>query len=409
MPGIDSRQATGVGAVSVFAALSGFLILVVAARSLTASANADFLAFWGALFAVYGILNGIAAESTRAVGRSLLAPAGTPRGGSITASALITGTVLAVAVAAVTVPFSIGGSGQQWTIVGILLATSLVFAVHAALSGALQAMDQWHPYSKLVLLEAGLRLAAVTGAAGLGLGLQGLEAACLAALLAWPALVLFSPAARAGLRAHGDVRLGLLLRGTAQACVSAAASAALVVSYPLLVKVTTPPEDFATAAPVLLAISLTRAPIMLPLVAFQGLAINAVLRAEDGKGWKALSRPILAVLALGGAGAVLAWWAGPWLMTFFGDDYRIQGWVLAALTVATAGIAVLTLSGMALLATGRHRAYTAGWLTASVLAFLILLLPFSTEVRCVLSLLIGPLAGVAIHFRALTKVRKPAL
>lgn len=409
MSGIDSRQATRVGAVSVFAAASGFLILILTARSLPGPANADFLAFWGALFAVYGILNGVAAESTRAVGRASLAPPGTPKGGSTTVSGLITGVVLALIVAAVGVPLSVGGSAQQWIVVGILLATSLLFAVHAALSGALQGMGRWRPYSRLVLLEAGLRLAAVAAAAALGLGLVGLELACLAALLAWPLLVLVSPAARTGLGARGDVPLRSLLRNSGQACISAAASATLVVSYPLLVKATASAEDFAGAAPVLLAISLTRAPIMLPLVAFQGLAITAVLRAEDGKGWKALAKPILAVLVLGGAGAVLAWWIGPWLMTFFGPDYRVQGWVLASLTVAMAGVAVLTLSGMALLATGQHRAYTVGWVSASLLAFLILLLPYSIEVRCVLSLLIGPLAGIAIHFRALTRAGKAAV
>lgn len=404
MPGIDSREATGVGAASVFAALSGFLILIVAARSLSAPANAEFLAFWGALFAVYGILNGVAAESTRAVGRALLAPAGTPPGGSTTAGGLVAGTVLAALVTLAAVLSGMGGSARGGRLVfGILLATCLLFAVHAALAGALQAMGKWHRYSTLVLLEAGLRLAAVAAAGWLGLGLDGLEAACLAALLAWPVLVLFSPDARAGLRARGDVGLGLLLRRTGQACVSAAASAALVVSYPLLVKATTSPEEFARAAPVLLAVSLTRAPIMLPLVAFQGLAITAVLRAEEGKGWKALSRPILSVIALGAGGAVLAWWIGPGLMTFFGPDYRLPGWILAGLTVATAGVAVLTLSGTALLALGRHRAYTTGWVTASALGFLILLLPYSTEVRCLLSLLIGPLAGLAVHFRALAR------
>lgn len=408
MQGIDSRQTASVAIVSLFAGLSGFLILIVAARTLSAPANADFLAFWGALFAVYGVLNGVAAESTRAVGQRLMGPAETGAGGSTTANALVAGAVMAFLVAAVSVPFSIGGSAQQWLIIIILLVASLFVAVHAGLSGALQAMDQWHPYSILLLLEAGLRLAAVAAAAVLGLGLAGLETACLAALLAWPVLVLFSPAARAGLRARADVRPGALLKRTGHACASAAASAALVVSYPLLVKITTSTEEFSRAAPVLLAISLTRAPIMLPLVAFQGLAITAVLRAEEGRGFRALRRPLLAVLLMGAAGAVLAWWIGPRLMLFFGSDYRIDGWVLAALTVATAGVAVLTLTGTALLATGRHRAYTVGWVTASVLAFLILLLPYSTEARCVLSLLTGPIAGIAIHFRALTDGRRGA-
>lgn len=403
MPGINTNQASGVGAASVLAALSGFLILILAARTLSVPENSEFLAFWGALFGVYGVLNGVAAESTRAVGRRLLGPVVTESGAATTANALIIGLVVAVLITAVSISFTVDASADQWTTIAILLVTSLCFSVHAAMSGALQAMDEWRAYSKLLLLEAGLRLVAVASAAALGLGLWGLEVACLAALLAWPVMVVFSAIARVAVRARGDAKLGSLLRQTAQACISAAASAALVVSYPLLVKITTQPEEFASAAPILLAISLTRAPIMLPLVAFQGLAITAVIRAEEGKGRKALLRPIVAVVLLGAVGAIPAWWTGPWLMTFFGSEYGIQGWILAALTLATAGVAVLTLTGLSLLATGRHHAYTTGWVTASVLAYLILLLPYSTELRCVLSLLIGPLAGIGVHLRALTR------
>ena len=68
---------------------------------------------------------------------------------------------------------------------GILLATCLLLAVHAALAGALQSRGKWHRYSTLVLFEGGIRLAAVAAAGWLGLGLDGLEAACLTALLAW--------------------------------------------------------------------------------------------------------------------------------------------------------------------------------------------------------------------------------
>jgi len=403
VPGIDSKQATAVGIVSGFSAASGFFILLVAARALSGPANAEFLAFWAALFAVYGVLSGVTAETTRAIGRRRMKPAAPP-GGSIAMNALISGSVLAGLIAAVSISSSIGSATHQWPIVAILIFTSLAFSMQGGLAGALQATDQWGPYSLLVLMEAVFRLGAIAVAAGVGLGLLGLETATLAALLACPLLLACSSVARQCIRAHADVPLRALLRRTAQSCASAAASAALVVSYPLLVKVTTAPEEFALSAPVLLAISLTRAPIMLPLVAFQGAIINMVLRADNGEGWRKLSRPILGVILLGFGGAALAWSLGPWFMTLLGGDYRIQGWVLAALTLSAAGVAVLTLLGMALLAMGRHRSYMFGWIAASLSAFLLLMLPYSTEIRCSVSLLAGPLVGIAIHLYALTSV-----
>ena len=49
------------------AAIAGYLVLVLTARHLDAAENADFLVFWAALFSVFGVLVGIATETTRAV------------------------------------------------------------------------------------------------------------------------------------------------------------------------------------------------------------------------------------------------------------------------------------------------------------------------------------------------------
>lgn len=398
MTGIDSKQAAGVGSVSVLTALSGLVILVLAARGLSAAENAEFLAFWAALFAVHGILGGVTAETTRAVGQRRLGSR-CENGGSTALNSLIVGAALAGLVGAVSVPLGMEGMELQRSIAAILVLTSLVYAVQAALAGSLQAMGRWHSYSALVLMESVFRLLAVAVAA-ICAGLLGFELACLAALLAGPLVVACSPAARAALLSRADVPLNVLLRRTGQACASAAASAALVVSFPLLVKATTSAADFDAAAPVLLAISLTRAPLMLPLVAFQGVAIATVLRAEEGTGLRALLRPIMAVAGLGVVGTGLAWLIGPRLMLFFGSDYAVAGWVLGALTFSGAGVAILTLTGTAQLAMGRHRVYALGWVAASATAFTLLLLPYSVEVRCVLSLLAGPLVGISVHVYA---------
>ena len=52
---------------TVFAAASGYLVMIVAARALGAAGAADFSAYWGLFFALGGVANGLTQESTRAV------------------------------------------------------------------------------------------------------------------------------------------------------------------------------------------------------------------------------------------------------------------------------------------------------------------------------------------------------
>ena len=389
-----------VGAASLWAAASGFLVLLVAARHLSPEENAEFLVFWAALFGVTGVLGGVTVETMRAAGAVTAGARGSRPGALIMPNALLAGAAMAGAVAGAGLPFAdrlFSGHGT-WAVL-TLAAAAVMFSVHAAMAGALQGSGRWASVSALTALEASLRFGAVVLAALLGGSLFGVEAACLTALLAWLVLLAVSPSARGTLPMRADVPAGQLALQTGHALVSAAASAALIVSFPLLVKITTPPEDFSRAAPLLLAITLTRAPIMLPLHAFQGMVMAAVMAS----GTKALRTPVTATLALGAAGAGLSAAAGPQLMLILGPDYVVARWVLAALTIASAVIAVLTLTGTALLAEGRHLAYAGGWVAASVAAFGCLLVPLPIEGRCVLALMAGPAAGLAAHWFVLRR------
>jgi hypothetical protein len=255
----------------------------------------------------------------------------------------------------------------------------------------------------MVSLEAVLRLTAIAAAAALAAPLVGLELACLAALTAWVVVALVSPAARSSLRSRADVGLWRLLQNTGHALLSAASSAALIVAFPILLKLTTPQADYALSAPILLAISLTRAPIMVPLQAFQGVALAEIVR-DPQNGWRGLKKPLLALVGVGVVGAAAAWLVGPQLMLFFGPAYKVEGWALAALTLAAVLMAVLTLLGTVVIGLGNHRAYSAGWLTATAVAIGLLLLPAGVEIRSILSLGLGPLAGIAVHAVAIAAI-----
>lgn len=400
---INSRGASGIGAASLVAGVSGLVILFVAARALTIEENSQFLVFWGALFGVYGILGGVQAESTRAVRAAELNPnkASTRPGARVLHGGIMIGAVMAGVLLVLGLLYGQNVFPANSFILTLGLAgAAIVYSGHAAVAGSLQGQRQWRSYAGLISGEALVRLAAITLGAVLGASLLGLELATLAAVLVWLAWLLLSKPARVAAKGRADVVMSVFLRQTGHAIVSAGSSAALVVSYPLLVRLTASNEQYASAAPLLLAISLTRAPIMLPMQAFQGVAIAHMVKSGSGGG-AALRTPALLIALLGLVGAAAAWLVGPALMTIFGPGYRVEGWVLAALTLSAALMSALTLLGTAVLALGQHRAYSLGWLASTIVAVIMLLIPGELDVKCILSLSLGPLTGILVFLTTL--------
>ena len=405
--GLDAapRGAAWVGVSSAVAAVAGVAIMFVASHTLTPADNAEFLSFWAGLFFICGLLGGVQTEATRAVSE-LSRDAVRRSGARVTSAAMIVGGAAAALLLVLspllgTVVFRKDG----WIAVACLTVTALVFPLHSALSGVLQGLRQWDRFGQLVSLEATLRLAGVAVAGALGAALGGVEAACLTSLLAWVVLLLASRRARVALRVRTSLTLSALLANIGHTLLSAASSAALVVGFPILLKLTTSAQDYALTAPLLLAVSLTRAPIMIPLQAFQGVAIAHVVRNPDA-GWRALSKPLMWVALIGAVGTVLAWFVGPPIMLLFGPAYVITPLVVSALTLAAVLMAVLTLLGTVVISLGHHAAFSRGWLVATIVCIGVLLLPLGPDLRTVLSLTVGPLCGTVIHAVSLRPRRR---
>jgi hypothetical protein len=87
----------------------------------------------------------------------------------------------------------------------------------------------------------------------------------------------------------------------------------------------------------------------------------------------------------------------------FGSQYQAGGALLAWLTAAAVAIATLTLTGSATVAAALHRAYSLGWVGATVASGLLLLLPLPLQTRTVVGLLCGPLVGIVVHLLALAR------
>lgn len=396
---IDQRGAASVGIASIVAAASGLLVLLAATRVLTIAENALFLTFWSLLFAMFGLLGGVQHETTRAVRNSPSLPADALAKNPRT---LPTGLLIGAALATV-----LGATSPAWApalfdehqgaLVAAICIGVVAFAGHSTLAGSLSGLGRWGTYSWLVGAEAGGRLVLVTIAVLLSGGLFGIEVASAVAAAMWVLLLVARRDVRTAAAARADAPTPIYLRRIGQAMIAAAATATIVVGFPVVLKLTTETQVYVTAAPLLVAISLTRAPLLIPLTSYQGVAITHFLDHRE-RGLSILARSGGAILGVAVVGAGLAALVGPWLMdAVFGDDYRVSSLLLAGLTLTAGLLAVLTLSGAAVLALGHHGAYAGGWFVASAVTLLTLFLPLSLEVRATVSLASGPVAGILCH------------
>lgn len=402
--GMGQASAAGVGVASLASAAVGYVVIVVAARTLDKQDNAAFLTFWSVVFLVIGVLGGIAVETTRAAktARSLAVSCPLdhekrrrPRMGPI-ALAIGTGTGLVLAATSPLWAPPIFGS-YAGALVPVVCVTSVFYAGHAVMMGQFGGLQRWGMYSRVVAFESVVRLAALIAVVIIGASVAGLAWATAAGVAAWLFFMLLSPQSRRAFVLRSDVGLRPYLRTVWHACMAAAASASLVVGFPVLLRLTTSDRVYLESAALLMALSLTRAPLMIPLQAYQGVAITHFM-SRRSEGLKAVAPIFGLVLGVAVVGAVAAWLIGPWLMvSFFGEDYEMSGLLLAALTFDAGFLALLTLTGALTIASNRHRAYSLGWVSASVVSFALLCLPLDIETRTVISLAAGPLFGIAVH------------
>ena len=413
---VTAGRATGIMAASITAAASSLLITVVSARTLTVAQNKEFLVFWGFMFGIFGVISGIQTESTRAAlaGRKTAAepaePAGPPgpaaparRRARILATALLLGLVIAaltLLAAPAWVPSLTPSTGPLTA--ALIAAGVWGYAGQASLSGVLAGTRSWNLYSALMAAEALLRLLLTLLVAVVVSSLIGLEAAAAAPALVW-LLFLTIPAVWALAGSRADVGTARLTSFSLQAMLSSASWAVLVTGFPTLLEITSPGADAAEVAIVILAVSLTRSPIMIPLQAFQGVLITTIADADPSRRLAGVTRILGTLLAGGTVLAAAAALAGPWLVrTVYGPRYDPSPWLLGLLTLAAVSMASLVLTGASTIALNNHRAYTLGWVLAALTAVLLLwLLPLSVSPRAVLALGLAPLSGICVHLRAI--------
>ncbi len=396
-----------VGAATALSALCGYAVLYLAANDLEPAGFSVFGVFWGAFGLASGAAFGLLQETTREV-RSAARTEGLadPDGERTHPMRVAAGVGLAAAVviAATSPLWSAQIFVEDRLLSVILLCAGLAgFCLHTTLLGALAGANRWSEYGALMVADAALRVTVTAATFAVGWELGGYLWATVAGSIAWLFMLFASSATRSAARLLTSGPTVTFLRGAGHSIAAAGASAVLVMGFPVLLKVTSGGDLGAAGGVVILAVTLTRAPLMVPLTAMQG---NLIAHFVDQRAhrMRALVVPAAVISGLGAIGVALAGAFGPWLLQeAFGAEYVADGALLAWFTAAAVAIALLTLTGAATVAAALHRAYAAGWLSATVASTLLLLLPLELEVRTVIALLCGPLLGIAMHLAALAR------
>ena len=275
------------------------------------------------------------------------------------------------------------------------------------MSGVTAGEDRWYLFAAVGGLESAGRLILMFAAALMIPSLAGLEAATVVPMGLWLILALVTVSGRRLWVARADVPARRLTTNILWSFLSSAAAAVLMMGFPNVLKASGAAEsEPVVLGTLILAISITRSPIMIPLQAFQGVAVSAFLKQRH-RPVAAFIKPAAAVVAVGAVGALAAYLLGPLLFRLIyppaagaesAYEAAASGITLGALVFASALLALMTLSGNMALAVNQHRIYLAGWVVAAAVTLsLAFLIPAPLVPRAIVALAVGPVCGFVVH------------
>jgi O-antigen/teichoic acid export membrane protein len=214
--------------------------------------------------------------------------------------------------------------------------------------------------------------------------------------LALGAVILTAPRALLR-RALVPERMRTLASNTLRTMIAASATAVLINGFPLILSFFANPSGHRELGSLVLGVTLTRAPILVPLMALSSFLVSQFARMTQGAGrlvlrLSALIAAVVAVLCL------CAWAFGvPVVIAVFGAQFDLDAGTLTALVASSGMIGVLSVTGAAVLGRNLHGGYAIGWVAASVVTIALLFVPLPLQPRAALALAAGPAVGISVH------------
>ncbi|MGA0568902.1 lipopolysaccharide biosynthesis protein [Rathayibacter sp. KR2-224] len=375
----------------------GYIITWLVPRVIGVSPYAEFAIFWSFIFLVAAALSGVQQEMARASHPSAESSSGGARAHPRRFAAVFGVVVLAVLLATGPIWVALAFQVNGWALVVPVAFGGACYVLLATLTGLLYGRSDWNLIFVAIIVEGLGRLAMV----GVTVALThdvialawavvipfGLAFVTTASLYAW----------KRSIHAPLDVGYRTLSWNVARTVVAAAAMGVLVSGYPLVLGMTSSHVPHNILGAVILASTLTRAPLIVVGMALQSYLV-VFFKSRSG----ALGRSIWALLAvvviLGILLTLLASLFGPPVFAFlFPDAPLLSGAFMAALVGSSILVGALCVTAPAVLAMSRHALFTAGWLTAAIATVFVLVLPLDFMAKTVASLIAGPLVGLAVH------------
>ena len=375
--------------------VAGYVVTWVVPRSIGFAEYAAFAIFWSSLFLLGGAVAGIQGEVARGT-RSVDIPSPEPRRArnfaiagaiavfvvAIASAPLWTAPVFGVARFDLAVPLAVGAAS---------------FVLTAVASGVFLGIGRWHALAALVITESLLRLCAIVVTLQFTQDLVVL--AWVVALPVPVALLLIWPfvARSVSRRNTMDVTYRQLVHNVVRTLLAAAAGSLIVSGLPLILGIAAAGESKAVLGMVILAVTFTRAPLIISALSLQNFFL--VQFRNDPGGFRKRLFAILGVLA--GAGVLLAVAGlalGPsvFALLFPNEPVPPAGFI-AALVGSSALVGSMFVTAPALLARSEHGAYVLGWLVAAIVTVLAMFVPLDLVAKTTLALILGPVAGLAVH------------
>ena len=403
----SGRAGNGLGTIAiatVVAGAIGYVILALVPKFVTDPARyLEFTSFWSGLYLLVSAVSGLQQEVARASAPASTDQAGGSAGG-LGRLALASGLGVAALVGLTSPLWARSLFAERPGPLVVALVVALVGYVGVAvLGGVFYGLKLWPAVAFMTIADGVLRLVFVVTAllTGPDLGIVGWAVALpfsLALGLTW---LVFGRRVRGRYRV--DVGPTVLASNAAKTVGGAVALGVLTSGLPLLLGLAPTSESKAAVGALTFVVILTRAPLVVPILALQGwLIVFFRDRSEDRL--RTLVRLEVGVLGVSVLVALVAFVVEPWLLqALWGARYLVDGPTCAGV-VFTAGLTgALCISGPATLASGRHSAYLFGWAAAAVLTVGMFFLPLPFVPRALLAITIGPVVGIAVHLGAMSR------
>lgn len=401
-----SRAPSGVVLILAATAVAGgsaYLLTPLVAAQLGGVGYAAFAVFWSGLYLMISALSGVQQEVSRATRPRPAGETGGQRRVALNFASVGAFAVLVVTVGSALLWVSVVFPQSGWTLVWPLAFGVASYVLVAVLSGVLYGLQRWRFIALMIGVDGVLRMALVLTVLVFTRDLPTIAWAVAVPFLLTP-LILWPFFGRQVRRQFElDVGYRALSWNVARTVAGSASTGVLVSGFPLLLGATSVQEPAGSVGALVLAITLTRAPIIIVVLSLQSYLI-IFFQTHARALWPALARIGAMIVVLTGILAVLAYWLGPWALTaFVGPDFDVDATVLALLVVSAGLVAMLCTTGPAVLSRSDHGYFTVGWFAAAVTTVLLLLLPGTLETRALVALSVGPILGLTVHLVGLRR------